>query len=321
MGPVVHPLLRILALVGLGFVALAVPEIGAATLSGSVTVVPEGRPASGVWIHAVRLGDFLTSDIFADKSAERSLPHATTTARTDARGEFSLSRVPTGTYEVSVTADSLPIWLAAEGRPVQTVIVSKRDQTHVELSVSRQACFEGTARRLAGGALAGARVQAFHKGDNVPFLETSANGRGEFRLPGLERNVAVDLLVTTREGQFRRLTQTPTRAGTQTVEIVMPPWTPTTKRHVIALVTLPSAGERKYKLEWISKPESAETGFRKVVNLDRDGRGEFESPDGVFSARVYEVGGDEREWGSARFYRVDRGSSPLVARVVLEGSL
>lgn len=291
----------------------------AADVTGSVSALPENRPASGVWVSAVRLGDYLMSSLSDSEPDARPTP-VPRAAVTDEHGAFAFRDLAPGQYEFSVRADSLPPSLAPESRPVRTVLVSARDAAHVDLTVTRLAAFEGTARRVAGGALAHVRVQAFHRGDNTAFAETWTDGHGAFRLGKLERNVPVELFVTTKEGQYRRVTKTPLTAGRQTVEVVLPPWSPATKRRVVLTVTLPSVGERHYELDWISKPEGAEEGFRATVPLDRDGRGELESPDGVFVVRVRETGAEERVWTAPRFYRVDLGSGPIEAKVDLAGT-
>lgn len=290
----------------------------AADVTGSVSQLPEGRPATGVWIGAVRLGDYLTSALSDGEPTARPVP-LPRSAVTDKRGLFAFSDLAPGQYEFFVRADSLPPSLAPESRPVCAVLVSSKDAARVDLTVTRLASFEGTARRLAGGALAHVRVQAFHRGDNTAFAETWTDAQGLFRFPKLERNVPVDLFVTTKEGQYRRVTKTPLAAGPQSVEVVLPPWSPATKRRVVLAVTLPSVGERHYEVDWISKPEEAEEGFRVTVPLDRDGRGELESPDGVFVVRVRETGAEERVWTAPRFYRVDLGSDTIVAKIDLTG--
>jgi hypothetical protein len=301
----------------LGLVALGSADVArAADAGGTVTVLPDNRPATGIWVAAVRLGDYLTSSLSEGKPTARPTP-VPKSAVTDKSGAFTFHDLGPGQYEFSIRSDSLPPHLAPESRPVRAVLVSSRDAARVDLTVTRLAAFDGTARRLAGGALAHVRVQAFHRGDNTPFADTWTDGQGAFRIGKLDRNVPVDLFITTKEGQYRRVTKTPIKAGVQSVEVVLPPWSPATKRRVVLAVTLPSVGERHYEVDWISKPEEAEEGFRTTVSLDRDGRGELESPDGVFVVRVRETGSEERVWTAPRFYRVDLGSGPIVAKVDL----
>ena len=288
----------------------------AAGMSGTVTLSPGGQPSRGVWVSLVRLGDYLTVSNDEDDSRPRGRARV---AVTDARGAFAFRDLAPGEYEVSVRADSLPPTLAPEGKPVRAVLVSARDQASVDLTVTRFASFEGVARRQGAGAVTGVRVQAFHHGDSKPFAETWTNDRGAFRIGGLERDVPVDLMASTSEGQYCRITKTPLKAGAQPAEIVLPPWSAATKRRVEVTVILPTAGERHYELDWISKPEGAPTGYRTTISLDRDGRGELESPEGIFLVRVRESGGTtERSWTASRFYRVDAsGSGPISARVDL----
>jgi hypothetical protein len=288
----------------------------AASINGTVTLSPGGQPSSGVWVSSARLGDYLTYSGGDDAQRPRE---AARTAVTDARGNFTFRDLPPGEYEISVRTDSLPPSLASEGKPVHTVLVSAKDAASVDLTVTRLASLVGMARRLGAGALTGVRVQAFHHGDNQPFAETWTDVHGSFRIDGLERNVPVDLVASTSEGQYCRVTKTPVKAGTQPAEIVLPPWSPSSKRTVEVTVILPTSGDRHYELDWISKPEEAPTGYRTTVSLDQDGRGELESPEGIFLVRVRESGGtSERTWTSARFYRVEaRGSGPILVRVDL----
>lgn len=289
----------------------------AAGITGTLTLVPTGQPANGVWVSAVRLGDFLTVSLDTDD-------HPRAPARvcvTDARGSFTFRDLTPGAYEVGVRSDSLPPTLAPQCKPVRTVLVSGRDQASVDLTVTRLARFEGVARRLGAGALTGVRVQAFHHGDNTAFAETWTDEHGAFHLGGLEQNVPVDLLATTSEGQYARQTKTPLHAGTQPVELVLPPWSPATKRRVTVSVILPTGGDRHYELDWISNPEEAASGYRTTIALDRDGHGELDSPGGVFLVRVREAGAGNaalgRAWTAVRLYRVDAGSGSLEARVDL----
>src|SRR5262245_42353181 len=139
MGPIFRPISRLGLTAGAVFCiaaaavsSLGLARAGAATLSGLVTLTPEGRPAMGVWVRAIRQGDFRTSIFFAGEPSAASM-HTIRATVTDPRGEFVLPDLPTGNYEVSVLSDSLPEWLAAEGRSVRAVLVSRRDQTRVEL--------------------------------------------------------------------------------------------------------------------------------------------------------------------------------------------
>jgi len=289
----------------------------AAGISGTLTLVPTGQPANGVWVSAVRLGDFLTASLDADDHPRGPAKVCVT----DARGTFNFRDLAPGAYEVGVRSDSLPPTLAPESKPVRTVLVSSRDAVSVDLTVTRLARFDGVARRLGAGALTGVRVQAFHPGDNTAFAETWTDEHGAFHLGGFEQNVAVDLLATTSEGQYARQAKTPLHAGSQPVELVLPPWSPASKRRVSISVVLPTGGDRHYELDWISNPEAAATGYRTTIALDRDGHGELDSPGGIFLVRVREAGAGHaapgRAWTASRLYRVDAGSGPLEARVDL----
>jgi len=288
----------------------------AASINGTVTLAPGGQPSSGVWVSAVRLGDYLTFSTDSDASRPKGPARV---AVTDPRGVFAFRELVPGEYEVTVRADSLPPSLASEGKPVRTVLVSVKDQANVDLTVTRLASFVGMARRRGAGALIGVRVQAFHHGDTKPFAETWTDDHGGFRIDGLERNMPVDLVASTREGQYCRVTKTPLKAGSQPAEIVLPPWSTSTKHTVEVTVILPTGGDRHYELDWISNPEEAPTGYRTTISLDRDGRGEFDSPEGVFLVRVRESGvTTERSWTAARLYRIDAaGSGPIAVRIDL----
>jgi hypothetical protein len=300
----------------LGSAALGHGSAAAASLSGTVTLTPGDQPSSGVWVSAVRLGDYMKYTTDDDASRARG---ASKVAVTDAHGAFSFRDLTPGEYEVWVRADSLPPTLAPESKPVHAVLVSAHDAASVDLSVTRLASIEGVARRLGAGTLTAVHVQAFHHGDTKPFAEAWTGANGEFRFTGLERNVPVDLVAQTSEGQYCRISKTPLKAGAQPAEIVLPPWSTATKQHVEVTVILPTGGDRHYELDWISKPEDAPTGFRTTISLDRDGRGEIESPEGIFLVRVRESGGgSERSWTAPRFYRVDAsGSTPVQVRVDL----
>jgi len=310
-----HNLWALALFAGVAGHAAARPAL-AASLSGSVTLAPGGEPSRGVWVSALRLGDYMTysgDDNARPRGRERF-------AVTDERGTFSFRDLTPGEYEVSLRVDSLPPTLAPESKPVHTVLVSDKDAATVDLSLTRFATFDGMARRQGAGAVTGVRVQAFHHGDTRPFAETWTDNHGAFHIAGLERNVPIDLMASTSEGQYCRITKTPLKAGAQPAEIVLPPWSATTKRRVEVTVILPTGGERRYELDWISKPEGAPTGYRTTISLDRDGRGELDSPEGVFLVRVRESGGGaaERSWTAARFYRVDAsGTGPVSARVDL----
>jgi len=289
----------------------------AAGISGTLTLVPTGQPANGVWVSVVRLGDFLTASLDADDHPRGPAKVCVT----DERGTFNFRDLAPGAYEVGVRSDSLPPTLAPESKPVRTVLVSGRDAVSVDLTVTKLARFDGVARRLGAGALIGVRVQAFHHGDNTAFAETWTDEHGAFHLGGFEQNVPVDLLATTSEGQYARQAKTPLRAGSQPVELVLPPWSPASKRRVSISVVLPTGGDRHYELDWVSNPEAAATGYRTTIALDRDGHGELDSPGGVFLVRVREAGAGHaapgRAWTASRLYRVDAGSGPLEARVDL----
>lgn len=288
----------------------------AASINGTVTLSPGGQPSSGVWVSAVRLGDYMTYSGNDDAKHPRGTARA---AVTDVRGVFAFRDLASGEYEISVRTDSLPPSLASEGKPVHTVLVSAKDAASVDLTVTRLASLAGMVRRVGAGALTGLRVQAFHHGDTKPFAETWTDSHGGFRINGLEQNVAIDLVASTSEGQYCRVTKTPLRAGTQPAEIALPPWSPSTKRRVEVTVILPTSAERHYELDWISKPEEAPVGYRTTISLDRDGRGELDSPEGIFLVRVRESGGaSERSWTAARYYRVEAaGSGPIAIRVGL----
>src|SRR5262245_22519130 len=315
--PLSHRLFRALPALALAASSGVAGVASAADIHGTVHLVPGAQTAPGVWVSAVRTGDFLLTSASSARKGASSLRYAVT----DPRGEFTFRGLDPGEYEVSVRADSLPPTLAAEGQSVSAVLVSPEDDAKVDLQVTRLARFEGMARRQGGGALTGVRVQAYHKGDNTPFAETWTGSKGEFRFTGLERNVPVDVLVTTKEGQYRKLTKAPARAGPQAVEVVLPPWSPATKRRVILNVILPTVGERRYELDWISRPEEAVEGFRTTVSLDRDGRGELESPGGMFLVRVRETGPGGSVWTAPRFFRVVAGTGPITARVDLNADL
>lgn len=289
----------------------------AADINGTLTLVPTGQPANGVWVSAVRLGDFLTASL---SDADR--PHGPSlVCVTNERGTFNFRGLAPGAYEIGVRADSLPPTLAPESKPVRTVLVSVRDAASVDLTVTRLASFDGVARRLGAGALTGVRVQAFHHGDDTAFAETWTDDHGAFHLGGFAQNVPVDLVATTKDGQFARQTKTPLHAGAQPVELVLAPWSPASKRRVSVTVVLPTGGDRHYELDWISNPEAAATGYRTTINLDRDGHGELDSPDGIFLVRVREAGAGHaspgRAWTASRLYRVEAGGGPVEVRVEL----
>jgi hypothetical protein len=312
-----HRVLWALAAV-LALAGLSLHVARAASLSGTVTLTPGDQPSSGVWVSAIRLGDYLKYTTDDDAVRARGTARV---AVTDAQGSFSFRDLAPGEYEVWVRADSLPPSLAPLSKPVRTVLVSAKDAASVDLSVTRLCVIEGLARRQNAGPLTSVRVQAFHHGDTKPFAETWTGAHGEFRIGGLERNVPVDLVASTSEGQYSRVTKTPLKAGAQPAEIVLPSWSSATKRHVEVTVILPTSSDRHYELDWISKPEEAPTGYRTTVSLDRDGHGELDSPTGIFLARVRESGGgsaSERTWTAERFYKVDAsGSGAVLVRIDL----
>lgn len=287
----------------------------AASITGTVTLTPGGQPSGGVWVSAVRLGDYLTYS--TDDDAKR--PHGPArTAVTDLRGTFTFRNLLPGEYEVSMRADSLPPSLYCCTKPVHTVLVSAKDQAGVDLQVTRLASFEGMTRRVGAGAMTGVRVQAFHHGDTKPIADTWTDSHGGFKIDGLERNVPIDLVASTSEGQYCRVTKTPLRAGPQPVEIALPSWSSAAKRRVELTVILPTSGERHYELDWISKPEEAPTGYRTTIALDRDGHGELDSPEGIFLVRVRETSGASsvRTWTAERYYRVEAGGTGAITAKV-----
>jgi len=292
-------------------------QASAADINGTLTLVPTGQPANGVWVSAVRLGDFLTASLSDDDHPRGP----SLVCVTNERGTFNFRGLAPGAYEVAVRSDYLPPTLAPESKPVRTVLVSVGDAASVDLTVTKLARFDGVARRLGAGPLSGVRVQAFHRGDDTALGETWTDDHGAFHLGGFEQNVPVDLVATTSEGQYARQSKTPLHAGGQPVELVLPPWSPATKRRVAVTVVLPTGGDRHYELDWISNPEAAASGYRATIALDRDGHGELDSPGGVFLVRVREAGAGHaapgRAWTASRLYRVEPGSGAMEAHVEL----
>lgn len=279
-------------------------------------VHPEGRPAPGAWVTAARVGNVLVGTPGPPPKSQDRLR----LVMTDARGRFDMGDLPPGLYEVSVCVDSLPLWLAPDGGPFQAAVVSRRDRTSVDLAVTRQVSLQGSLRRLGGGAVAGGRVQVFRRGEDTPFAESRSDRQGRFTVSGLDRGEMVSVLVRTPEGQYRRVSTTPMRAGIHPLEIDLPAWRSLSRRRVVAIVALPSSAGHRFELDWISLPEDAAEGFRGTVSIDGEGRGDFECPPGVFLARLREADGEMRTWNAPRFFRVESGNGALYARVNFAGS-
>jgi hypothetical protein len=138
----------------LGIVVPTALEASGAALVGEVTIEPEGRPANGIWVTITRVGEVMQG--FPDGSANPK--KSKLTAYTDSQGRFQLSNLPTGIYQIQVEVDSLPVWLAPDGSPKMTALVSNRDRTKVDLSVSTLASLSGQAQREDGRPVRGGRV-------------------------------------------------------------------------------------------------------------------------------------------------------------------
>jgi hypothetical protein len=86
-------------------------------------------------------------------------------------------------------------------------------------------------------------------------------------------------------------------------------------------LALPAAGAtlgQRLQMEWLSQPEDAREGFAAKLILDRDARGELDSPCGLFQVRVRELESGGRAWISPRLVRVEPGPEPLTTRIEVE---
>jgi hypothetical protein len=286
---------------------------GAGQLIGTAVFDQGSAPAAGVWITVTRVGDLLTT--------MRAAASARVDRRqvfTDADGRFAVRNLPAGQYEVSAAVDSLSPWLAAAGPPLRAVIAGSDDRATVEVTLTHRASLTGEARHRGGGPLVDARIEVFHHGDPTSIYETRSDARGRFTVPGLERGVQIDLVATTPEGLYTRLTTTPLRAGSVPVSVELPPWDGLAKRPVVILVSVPTTLGQRLQMDWSSRPEDAREGFHGTFDLDRDGRGRFLSPVGIFQVRVHEVEKGGRSWVAPRLVRVEPGNDLFSARVDVE---
>jgi hypothetical protein len=286
----------------------------AATLTGTVVHEPDATPAPRVWISVTRVTDLL----IAGSAAADPPVRLRRLTRTDERGGFSVEGLPSGVYEVTAVPESLPPALAPARTSVRAALASGDDRTTVELALTPLATIEGRVFRRGGGPLVGARVEVFHHQDQTAIAETRTDDRGRFTARGLEQGSRVDLVVTGPEGLYRRLSTLPLRAGAMPVEVDMPTWDGQARRQVMVLVSVPATLGQRLEMEWISRPEDAREGFRRTVMLDRDARGELDSPVGIFLVKVRETERGGRTWVAPRLVRVEPGTEPLPLRVDVE---
>ena len=132
-----------------------------------------------------RIGEI--ADGFPDQSANPR--ESQLTAYTDSRGNFQLTDLPSGIYEVAVEPDSLPNWLTPKSRPKVTALVSDRDRAAVHLAVTTFAELVGQVRREEGGLVRGGNVEVYRKGEPNPFDQCELDDRGRFSIRGLDRGV------------------------------------------------------------------------------------------------------------------------------------
>ncbi len=277
----------------------------AATLRGQVRVLPEDVPGVGLWVQVERLGPAIEG--FA-RAADRR-PWQPLTVYTDAKGGFLLENLPSGRYSVAMREESLPRRLCILGRPKRTVLVSDSDRAQVRLEVSTQARIDGTVVREDGTPIRGSQVVVYHRGERTPFERAETDEIGRFTAVGLPPGETVLVEARAPEGVFRRVETTPLQAGGHTLRIELPVWSRLARQRLVVDVGLPRVGESPLLLEWRSTPADAAQGFLVEVSLGRDGRAEFESPPGVYSARVRELGLSKRRWEAERLYRVEESSA------------
>jgi len=294
--------------------ASTLPPALAGTLTGTVVHEADASPAARVWVSVTRVGDLLVA-ISGRAGSPRPLRRLT---RTDERGRFAAEGLPSGVYEVTAVPESLPPALAPARAYVRAALATGNDRATVELALTRQAIIEGRAYRRGGGPLVGARVEVFHHQDQVPIAEARSDDRGLFTLRGLEQGSRVDLVVTGPEGLYRKLSALPLRAGAMPVEVDLPTWDGLARRRVRVLVSVPATVGQRLEMDWISRPEDAREGFRRTVMLDRDARGELDSPVGIFLVRARETERGGRTWIAPRLVRVEPGGEPLTVRVEVE---
>jgi hypothetical protein len=261
-----------------------------------------------------RVGDLLLASL-APETAPRAQRRL---IRTDEHGRFTVEGLPSGLYEVTAVAESLPPAVAPARATTRAALATGEDRATVELTLTRRASLQGRVVRRGGGPLVGARVEVFHHQDQVPIAEARSDDRGLFTLRGLEQGSRVDLVVTGPEGLYRKLSALPLRAGAMPVEVDLPTWDGLARRRVRVLVSVPATVGQRLEMDWISRPEDAREGFRRTVMLDRDARGELDSPVGIFLVRARETDRGGRTWIAPRLVRVEPGGEPLTVRVEVE---
>ena len=293
---------------------LAAAPAAAGTLVGSVVHEADAAPAARVWVAVARVGDLLLASL-APETAPRALRRL---IRTDEHGRFILEGLPSGLYEVTAVPESLPPTVAPARATTRAALATGEDRATVELTLTRRASLQGRVVRRGGGPLVGARVEVFHHQDRTAIAETRSDDRGLFTVRGLEQGSRVDLVVTGPEGLYRKLTALPLRAGATPVEADLPTWEGVSSRRVQVLIAVPATLGQSLEMEWVSRPEDAREGFRRVVPLDRDARAELDSPAGIYLVRVRELEPGGRTWVAPRLVRVEPGAEPLALRIEVE---
>jgi hypothetical protein len=310
--PVLIPAVPATALACL-LLAAAVPA-AAGTLAGSVVIEEDAAPAARTWVSVARVGDLLLATL-APQTAPRALRRM---IRTDEHGRFTVEDLPSGLYEVAAVPESLPPAVAPARASTRAALATREDRATVELTLTRRATLQGRVLRRGAGPVVGARVEVFHHQDQTAIAETRSDDRGLFTVRDLEQGARVDLVVTGPEGLYRKLSALPLRAGATPVETDLPTWEGVSARRVQLLIAVPATLGQSLEMEWVSRPEDAREGFRRVVPLDRDARAELDSPVGIYLVRVRELEAGGRTWVAPRLVRVEPGAEPLSLRVEVE---